>query len=111
MATTPLPLVAELTSPGDCSPAELLEEDEEDDCAVEAVELDAVDEARLEVDALPGMVAAPTAANTPTAARATAAAQKVSRLRSWRAASRASIRVVSMRVSLSNVTGLEMGTT
>jgi hypothetical protein len=110
VATTPLPLVAELTSPGDCRPSELLEEDDDDDWEVELLEVDGVDEAPapawLEVEALPGMVAAPTAAKTPTAASAAAPAQKVSRLRSWRAVSRASIRVVSMGVSLSNVTGL-----
>jgi hypothetical protein len=110
VATTPLPPAAELTSPGDCRPSELLEEDDDDDWEVELLEVDGVDEAPapawLEVDALPGMVEAPIAANTPTAAKAAAPAQKVSRLRSWRAASRASIRVVSMGVSLSNVTGL-----
>jgi hypothetical protein len=111
VATTPLPPVAELTSPGDWRPSELLEEDDDDDCAVELLEaVEGVDEAPapawLDVDALPGMVAAPTAAKTPTAASAAAPAQKVSRLRSWRAVSRASIRVVSMGVSLSNVTGL-----
>jgi hypothetical protein len=114
VATVPLPLGAELTPPDEgCRLLELLEEDdEEDDCAVE---LDPVDEtpvaAWLDVDAVPGMVAAPMAANTPTAATAAAPAQNVSRLSSWTAASRASMRVASMGVSLSNVAGLEMGTT
>lgn len=112
VATTPLPLVAELMPPEDCRPPELLDDDDDDDCTVELVELDAVPAAAwLEVDALPGIVAALIAAKAPTAVKAAAPAQKVSRLRSWSAESRASIRVVSMVRSLCNVAGLEMGTT
>lgn len=108
MATIPLPLDEELTPSLEGWRALLLllllfepaADDDDDDCVVELVE----------VDAVPGMVAAPTAANTPTAARAAAPAQKVRRLRSWIAASRASILLVSMSVSVCNVAGLELGT-
>lgn len=119
----PLPLGAGLTSLEGCTAPELpellellellLEEEDGEESEVELdVEVGEVLAAFwLAVEALPGMVAALTAANTPTAATAAAPTQKVSRLTSLSAASRASIRFGSMGVSLSNATGLEMGTT
>ena len=107
-----MPLGAELTSPVDgcrgLGLLALLEDDEGVGDAGVALETELVELAAV---AEPGIVAAPIAANTPTAARAPAPTQNVRRLRSRIAASRASMRVVSMGVSLSNVTGMEMGTT
>ena len=112
----PPPLEEELTPPLDGCRLPLELDDDEDwlDDDDEVLELPAlVDdplEAVVEVEALPGMVAALIVANTPTAATAAAPAQKVRRCRRRSAASRASIRVVSTGVSVSNVAGLEMGT-
>jgi hypothetical protein len=103
VTTMPLPLVEEVTPPLDGW--RLLDD--------ELVELEAADdepEASVGVDALPGMVAALMAANTPTAPRATAPTQKVNRFSSRRPASRASMRVISMVGSLCNVAELQMGT-
>ena len=96
----PLPDVEELTPPlGGCRLSELLDEDwlegdvgdaeldeldevDEPDELVELAGVDAEVDAWSVVDAVPGMVAAPMAPNTPTAAKAAAPIQTVSLLRS-----------------------------
>lgn len=97
MATTPEPLVEGLTPLEGWRLVAPLEDDWLDDADEdEPVELAPTDDDWPFVDAVPGMVAALTAANTPTAARDPAPVHKVRRLRSRMAASRASIRVVCM---------------
>ena len=104
MATVPLPAGAELTVPPDgWRPALELVADE--------LEVSpAVDGEAVELDAEPGMVAALMPAKTATAATAAAANQKVSLSSRRIAASRLSMRVVSMLGSVCNATGTKIGT-
>jgi hypothetical protein len=98
----PEPLLVELTPLEGCSPLdEVAELDDEDDVVFDADAL---------VEDAPGMVAALTAAKTPTAATAPTAAPTVRRLSSRRAASRASTRFPSIRESLAAVGQPYMGT-
>jgi hypothetical protein len=84
----PEPLLVELTPLEGCSPLdEVAELDDEDDVVFDADAL---------VEDAPGMVAALTAAKTPTAATAPTAAPTVRRLRRRSAASREIARVLSM---------------
>ena len=72
-----------------------LDEEEDDEDCDDEVELVSVDAVLFEA-AVPGIVAALTAASRPTPARAAAAAPKVSRFRRRRASSRAVERSLSM---------------
>jgi hypothetical protein len=84
----PEPLLDEVTPLEGCSPLDELEELEDED--------DVVFDGDPLVADVPGMVAALTAAKTPTAATAPTAAPTVRRLSNRSAASRASTRVLSM---------------
>jgi hypothetical protein len=85
---TPEPLLEELMPLDGCNPPDEVDElDDRDDALVDVDVL---------VDDVPGMVAALTAAKTPTAATAPTAAPTVRRLSNRSAASRASTRVLSM---------------